>query len=117
MDAIAHYNFLKGKKVLAFAGLGDNRSFFDMLVTMGINVVYEISYPDHYSYKKEDIESFISVSDVDAFVTTEKDAVKIVNLDVPKNLFYLAIDIVIEREEEFMECIMRKIEEKKVIYN
>jgi len=117
MNVITHYNFLKGKKVLAFAGLGDNRSFFDMLLAMGINVVHEISYPDHYSYKKEDIESFISVKDVDVFVTTEKDAVKIVNSDIPKNLFYLAIDMVIEHEEEFMECVMRKIEEKKVIYN
>jgi tetraacyldisaccharide 4'-kinase len=117
MDLIAHYNFLKGSNVLAFAGLGDNRSFFNLLKTMGVHVLHEISYPDHYAYKRKDMEKLLSVKDVDAFVTTEKDAVKIIDMDIPENLFYLAIETVIEREDEFMACIMKKIEDKKVVYN
>lgn len=116
-NLIAHYNFLQGKNVLAFSGLGNNRSFFDLLKTMGVHVLYEISYPDHYTYKKRDIKMLLSVKDVDAFVTTEKDAVKIAYMNIPENLFYLAIETVIEREEEFMACIMKKIEDKKVVYN
>jgi tetraacyldisaccharide 4'-kinase len=117
MNLIAHYNFLKGKNVFAFSGLGDNRSFFDLLKKMGIHVLHEISYPDHYTYKTRDMKMLLSVKDVDAFVTTEKDAVKIAHMDIPENLFYLAIEMAIEREEEFMACVMKKIEDKKVVYN
>jgi tetraacyldisaccharide 4'-kinase len=116
-NCIAHYNFLKRKNVLAFAGLGDNRSFFDLLKTMGIHVLHEISYPDHYTYKRRDMKEILSFQDVDAFVTTEKDAVKIAHMDIPENLFYLAIEMVIEREEEFMASIMKIIKDKKVVYN
>jgi tetraacyldisaccharide 4'-kinase len=116
-NLIAHYNFLQNKNVLAFSGLGDNRSFFDLLKTMGIYVLHEISYPDHYIYKVRDMKMLHSVKDVDAFVTTEKDAVKIAHMDIPENLFFLAIEMVIEGEEEFMACVMKKIEDKKVVYN
>jgi tetraacyldisaccharide 4'-kinase len=117
MNLITHYNFLKNRSVLAFSGLGDNRSFFDLLKTMGVNVLHEISYPDHYAYKRRDMARLPSFKDVEIFVTTEKDAVKIAHMDIPENLFYLAIEMVIEREEEFMECIIKKIKDKKAVYN
>jgi tetraacyldisaccharide 4'-kinase len=117
MNLITHYNFLKNRNVLAFSGLGDNRSFFDLLKAMGVNVLHEISYPDHYVYKRRDMERLTSFKDVEIFVTTEKDAVKITHMDIPENLFYLAIEMAIEREQEFMDCIIKKIEDKKTVYN
>jgi len=117
MNLVAHYNFLKGRNVLAFSGLGDNKSFFDLLRKIGANVLHEISYPDHYAYKRNDMKRLLSFKDVAAIVTTEKDAVKITHMDVPEHLFYLAIEVVIEREEEFMEYIIKKIENKRVVYH
>lgn len=108
-NLIAHYNFLKGKNVLAFSGLGDNESFFSLLRKLGANVVRKIAYPDHYTYKQKDIDRASSFKSIDVIVTTEKDAVKIVNMEVPENLFYLSIEVDVDREQELLGLIMKKL--------
>ena len=108
-DMIAHYNYIKGRKVLAFSGLGDNQSFFKLLSEIGADVVHEIPRPDHYAYKKKDIATLSSFKGVEIIVTTEKDAVKIAGMDPPENLFYLAIDVVIDREEELLKRIVERL--------
>lgn len=108
-DLFTHYNFLTGKRVLAFCGLGDNRSFFDLLSDLGAEVVHAISFPDHYVYTERDIAQCASFRDVHCMVTTEKDAVKIIHMKLPENLFYLSIDVVIEGEEQLLELITGRI--------
>jgi tetraacyldisaccharide 4'-kinase len=108
-NLITHYNVLKEKKVLAFSGLGDNRSFFELLRTLGAHVVREISFQDHHSYRIKDIEEISSFRDVNLIITTEKDAVKISGMTIPDNLFYLSIEVNIEREQELIEVIQRKL--------
>jgi len=117
MNLVAHYNVLKGANILAFSGLGDNRSFFNLLEGIGAHVLHEMPFPDHYAYKTKDMKRLLSFKDVDAFVTTEKDAVKIEHMEVSEHLFYLAIEVVIEREQELMDYILKKIGNKKSIYN
>jgi tetraacyldisaccharide-1-P 4'-kinase len=46
---------------------------------------------------------------VEMLVTTEKDGVKLAPLELPANLFYLAIEAVIEREEELIRLIIEKL--------
>ncbi len=108
-DLFAHYNFIAGKRVLAFCGLGDNQSFFDLLKDLDAEVVHAISYPDHHVYTEKDIEKCASFKDVQCMVTTEKDAVKMARMKLPENLFYLSIDVVIEGEEELLGLITKKI--------
>lgn len=108
-NLITHYNILKKKKVLAFSGLGDNRSFFDLLRSLGAIVVREISFQDHHVYRQEDIEKISSFQGMSLIVTTEKDAVKIFGMTVPDNLFYLSIDVSIEKEHELVELILKRI--------
>ena len=108
-DQFAHYNFIAGKRVLAFCGLGDNQSFFDLLNNLGAEVVHAISYPDHHVYTERDIEKCASFRDVHCMVTTEKDAVKLVRMKLPENIFYLSIDVVIEGEEKLLELITGRI--------
>jgi tetraacyldisaccharide 4'-kinase len=112
----AHYNILKGKKVFAFSGLGDNRSFFELLRSLGAHVVREASFQDHHVYTLKDIEHISSISDVNLIVTTEKDAVKIAEMAVPDNLFYLSVEATIEEEQRLIEIIMRKIESSGFTY-
>jgi tetraacyldisaccharide 4'-kinase len=109
-NLITHYNALNGKKVLAFSGLGDNTSFFELLRSLGAHVVRELSFQDHHEYSVEDIEKISSFRDVNLIVTTEKDAVKIFEMIVPDNLFYLSIEVNIENEKELIEIILKKIE-------
>jgi tetraacyldisaccharide 4'-kinase len=108
-NVIAHYNFLKGKRVLAFSGLGDNRSFFNLLKDMGADVVREIHFPDHHRYVQSDLEECASFENAECIITTEKDAVKIAHMDVPENLFYLSIEAVIEGENRLIELLLKKI--------
>ncbi len=109
-NMMTHYNFLRGKRIVAFSGLGDNQSFFSLLRELGGRLVQTINYPDHYWYKESDLARISSYKDVDILVTTEKDAVKLVHLErIPDNLFYLAIEARIEGERNLLELIQRKV--------
>jgi len=109
LDGMVHYGFLKGKRVAAFSGLGDNLSFFNLLRDLGADVVSEMCYPDHHGYTEREMKRIASYGGVDLVVTTEKDAVKMAAMDVPENFFYLAVTIQIEKEEELFELIQNKI--------
>jgi tetraacyldisaccharide 4'-kinase len=108
-NLIAHYIFLRGKRVAAFSGLGDNRSFFNLLKDIGADVVHEIHFPDHHSYTEKDLKKCASFEGTECIVTTEKDAVKIAHMDIPENLFYLSIEAVIESENKLIELLLKKI--------
>lgn len=104
-----HYNFLKGKNVLAFSGLGDNSAFFDFLKKLGANIIFELAYPDHYAYKRRDMEKLQLHREAEIIVTTEKDAIKIDPIYAPENLYYLTIKAEIEKGEEMMLLIQKML--------
>ena len=66
---------LKGRNVLAFAGIGDPEKFFATAVGAGIAVKKQRSFPDHYRYTAEDAGELIMQAEHDglALLTTEKD--------------------------------------------
>lgn len=70
---------LKGKRVLAFAGIGDPRRFFRTLRAGGIEVARERVFVDHHPFSKSEIESLIAEADADrlTLVTTEKDLARL----------------------------------------
>jgi tetraacyldisaccharide 4'-kinase len=66
---------LRGKRVLAFAGIGDPARFFKTLRGSGIDVARERTFADHHAFAKDEIDSLIAEAGRDALtlVTTEKD--------------------------------------------
>jgi tetraacyldisaccharide 4'-kinase len=70
---------LRGKRVLAFAGIGDPARFFNTLRASGIDVVAERAFADHHPYSQAEIESLITEAKRDglALVTTEKDLARL----------------------------------------
>ncbi len=75
--------FLQGKKVFAFSGLASPHAFEQTITSLGATIIASRRYPDHHSYTAGEIRSLINDEnsrDVDLFVTSEKDAVKIANL-------------------------------------
>ena len=79
--------FLLEKKVVAFAGLGFNKKFFDQLVSYGFNILKTIDYPDHHQYSVEDVYTLLDQANaLDAhLITTEKDHIRVPN-EFKKNI-------------------------------
>jgi tetraacyldisaccharide 4'-kinase len=66
---------LAGKRVLAFAGIGDPARFFRTLRVAGIDVARERAFADHHPFSPAEIEALMTEAARDGLtpVTTEKD--------------------------------------------
>jgi len=70
---------LAGKRVAAFAGIGDPNRFFRTLRASGIEVVLEQAFADHHAFSQSEIETLIAQATREALtlVTTEKDLARL----------------------------------------
>jgi tetraacyldisaccharide 4'-kinase len=66
---------LRGRRVLAFAGIGDPARFFRTLRSSGVNVAAEKAFADHHAFSELEIEALAAAAKRDGLtlVTTEKD--------------------------------------------
>ncbi len=93
--------YLRNKKILAFTGIGNPFNFFNLILNQNPKILYSISYPDHYDYKKEDIETIIKLAKekkIDIILTTEKDFIKIKGQN--SLFYYITIEMSINPVEE-----------------
>ncbi|RLB04562.1 MAG: tetraacyldisaccharide 4'-kinase [Deltaproteobacteria bacterium] len=99
---------LRGKRVLAFAGIADPGYFIHMLKELGAEVVKELNFPDHYRYGLKDLKKMHKYMDrVEVIVTTEKDYVKLRNIPLEGlPLFVLGITQEIWEEELFLQKVL-----------
>jgi len=79
----ASLSSLRGKRVLAFAGIGDPNRFFRTLRASGLEVVRERAFDDHHPFSESEIAELIAQASGDALtlVTTEKDMVRLRNAE------------------------------------
>jgi len=109
----------QGKKVVLFTGLAYAAPLVDY-IQMTFGLEEQISFPDHYSYKKEDVRRIIkrfeqlNRNDDHILMTTEKDMVKFQD-SVMKNelrgkpFFYIPIEIYFLKEKEkFDQLVLEK---------
>jgi len=70
---------LRGKRVLAFAGIGDPTRFFNTLRASGVELAGQRAFADHHPYSQVEIESLIAEArrDGQTLVTTEKDLARL----------------------------------------
>jgi tetraacyldisaccharide 4'-kinase len=70
---------LSGKRVLAFAGIGDPARFFNTLRTSGIDVIRQRAFADHHPFTQHEIDALSAAAKRDALtlVTTEKDLARL----------------------------------------
>ncbi len=96
---------LKGKKVLAFAGVANPASFLRTLEDLGARIMNTITFPDHHDYTASDIEKIREAKGAggaDIIVTTEKDGVKLkehIEGGGGPQVFALGVEAVIGDEE------------------
>lgn len=97
---------LINKKVIAFAAIANPERFFNQLKNLGVDVVDEITFPDHYIYSKEDINKIIDESNRNSLVliTTEKDYVKIPK-DLQSKINYIKLEV--EFDNNMLEKILQ----------
>ena len=91
---------------LIFSGIGNPNTFKRTLLKNKIKIVKEIIFPDHYQYKKIDIEKIkhMALKLNLKIITTEKDFVKI-SKKYSNDINYLEIDIVIKKQNELISLI------------
>jgi len=70
---------LAGRRVLAFAGIGDPARFFRTLRRSGIEVSAQRIFPDHHPFSKTEIDTLLAEAQRDGLtvVTTEKDLARL----------------------------------------
>jgi len=95
---------------IIFSGIGDPNSFKKTLLKNKFKIIKEINFPDHYQYKKEDIEYIkLVAANLNAkIITTEKDFVKISKENLDK-INFLEIDLVIKEQDKLISFIKSKI--------
>ena len=100
----------RGKKILAFAGIGNPRNFFNLLKDNGFKVKQEISFPDHYNYSKEEIENLISKAKEEGLtlLTTEKDFFRIKRSGF-KKINYVSVDLKILNNKSFEKILLNNL--------
>lgn len=103
---------LRSARVFAFSGLADNQQFFDMLRTAGADVVGSEGFRDHHRYSSHEIESLRKTSQAAGatlLITTEKDAVKIVDPAIAA----LRVQMKLIPEEAFFRKLIEKMGKTK----
>ena len=100
----------KSSNYLIFSGIGDPSSFKEILLDNNVNVIKEIIFPDHHTYKKKDIKNiFEKANRLDAkILTTEKDFIKLSDHDAEK-INFLKIDLKITEEEKLINFLNDKL--------
>lgn len=70
---------LRGRKVLAFAGIGRPEKFFATLAELGAKIVGAVPLPDHHAYAPDEVMRLVETAQERQAVpvTTEKDLVRL----------------------------------------
>jgi tetraacyldisaccharide 4'-kinase len=102
------FHFLKGKKVLALSGIANPIYFSSLLKKCGTDVIKEVIFPDHHLYTQKDLTFIAKKSKgLEWIVTTEKDMLKLKNLNIDHlPLRALRIEVKIWEEEKFFQRVM-----------
>ena len=94
-------NLNKKQNYLVFSGIGNHKTFINMLKNNNLNIVEDLEYPDHYQYSQEDLYDIINKAKKYAakIITTEKD--------------YLRLDSFDKTEISFIKSTLEILDEKK----
>ena len=103
-------------RVAAFCGLGNPDYFWCTLAALGLDVAVRIDFEDHHAYKPRELRYMghqFREEGAQAVVTTEKDLVNLCedagHLLAPLPLYWLRIGVQIDREDEFLDAISRRL--------
>jgi len=112
-------DFLQGKRIGSVCGIAAPESFEGALRKLGAKIELSKIYTDHHRYSDKEIESFIARCarrNVDAILTTEKDAVRIPRLlDAEVPMYYLRVEIEILKGQEAWQRLIAQLSERRAV--
>ena len=107
---------MRGVRAGAFCGLGNPRSFWSTLDTLGIDGTGRMEFADHHQYRPHELRRMADQfrrAGAEVLLTTAKDALNLCDrceeLVAPLGLFWLDARMSIEREEEFLRAVRGKL--------
>lgn len=108
---------LRGRRVLAFAGIGRPEKFFETLRACGAAVEAARSFPDHHPYTEADLAGLRAEAERQGLqaVTTEKDFVRIAGTGGESwpGLTSLPVRLYLEDEAGLRDFILGRIRESR----
>jgi tetraacyldisaccharide 4'-kinase len=111
--SILEPEWLKGKRIYGLSAIGNPESFTYTLKGLGADLIKHRKFHDHHNYNREEIGDIVSEAKslgADAIVVTQKDIVKIRNMDIKDaNILSLKIEIQITKGIELYEEAVRKM--------
>ena len=104
--------FDKDQNYLVFSGIGNHKTFVEMLKNNKLKIVSDLEYPDHYQYSKRDFEEIIiNAKKFNAhIITTEKDYLRLENFN-RNEIFYVKSSLDISDEKSLTNKLL-KLNEK-----
>ena len=104
--------FNKNQNYLVFSGIGNHKTFVEMLKNNKLKIVSDLEYPDHYQYLKKDFdEIIINAKKHNAYIiTTEKDYLRLENFSRNK-ILYIKSSLNISNEKSLTNKL-NKLNEK-----
>ena len=98
----------KNKKLTALAGIGSPNNFFSLLSEYNLNVIEKLSFPDHYQFKKIEIEKIVKKAENNnsKVIITEKDYFKIKDFHL-NNIECLKVDLAIDNQDMFIKQVLK----------
>ena len=96
--------FDKNQSYLVFSGIGNHKTFVEMLKNNELKIVSDLEYPDHYQYSKRDFdEIIINAKKHNAhIITTEKDYLRLENFN-KNEILYIKSSLNIADEKSLTE--------------
>jgi len=95
-------DFNKEYNYLVFSGIGNHKTFVNMLKNNNLKIVDDLEYPDHYQYSKKDFYQIVNIAKKynAKIITTEKD--------------YLRLDSFDKTEVSFIKSTLEILDEKNL---
>ena len=104
---------MKGRRALAFCGIGNPENFFAALNDAGVRCLERKPFHDHHAYRVEDLKdlaAFAQELGADCLLTTEKDLVNLpaaAELDMP--LYWAAMQFEVQQEAALLGWIAESL--------
>ncbi|PLY08297.1 MAG: tetraacyldisaccharide 4'-kinase [Desulfuromonas sp.] len=100
---------MQGMSIAAFCGIAHPDSFFDALSSRGVEIAQRLAFPDHSAYGETEIARLRELaSGVELLVTTEKDAVKLLDVELPCPCVALPLEVHVTQGVETLDRLLQQ---------